>query len=482
MTFYITTAIDYVNAKPHIGHAYEKIIADVLARWHRLKGEDTFFLTGTDDNAQKNAQAANGKDVRKFVDDNAKFFEILCEKFNISNDSFIRTVEERHVKVAKEIFQKSFDKGDIYKGIYKGYYCTGCEAFLTERDLVNGECPEHNKKPEWREEESYFFKLGNYKNKIIELIEKGFIFPETKKNEIISRLKEDELRDLSVSRDTIDWGIVTPIDDKHTIYVWFDALLNYISGLDYPKGDKFKKYWPADVHLIGKGINWFHTVIWPAILFSAGIKQPKKVLVHGYLTVNGKKISKSLGNSIDPVELAKKYPVDAIRYLLIREIPMGDDGDFSETVLKERLNNELANDLGNLVSRVLTLSEKKCNGKVKGKFDDKLKLDLKKIEKFVENFELHNALSEIWKFVNECNKYVNDEKPWEKEEVDDILYTLLEGIRVASILLSPFIPETSGKIFKQLGVKCESLKEVEFGLIKEYKVKKEGVLFKKIEN
>src|SRR3989338_7965197 len=430
--FYITTAIDYVNGRPHIGHAYEKIIADVLARWHRIKGEDVFFLTGTDDNAQKNAEAAkeSKKPIKQFVDDNAKIFQELCKVFNISNDYFIRTTEKRHIKFSQEIFSKSFKKGDIYKGKYEGYYCLGCEAFLTEKDLVDEKCPEHNKKPEWREEESYFFKLSKYKDKIISLVSsKDFIIP---------------------------------------------------------KGKKFKKYWPADVHVIGKGINWFHSVIWPAILFSANITQPKRILVHGYLTVNGSKISKSLGNSIDPIELATKYPADSIRYVLLREVSLGDDGDFSEEALTSRHNNELANDLGNLVSRVLTLAEKNFSkGLKKSQVDKKLfsKLNIKKIDSLMENFEINNALSEVWKFINECNKHINQEKPWEikGKELEKHIYSLLESIRILSILLSSFLPETSNKIFSQLNQKPGNLKEAKPGLVKIYKVKKEGILFNKIE-
>jgi len=487
--FYITTAIDYVNGRPHIGHAYEKIIADVLARWHRIKGEDVFFLTGTDDNAQKNAEAAKEarKPIKQFVNDNAKIFQELCKVFNISNDYFIRTTEKRHIKFSQEIFSKSFKKGDIYKGKYEGYYCLGCEAFLTEKDLVDEKCPEHNKKPEWREEESYFFKLSKYKDKIISLVSsKDFIIPKDKKNEILARLKSEELKDLSVSRKNTEWGIITPIDKEHSIYVWYDALGNYVSALDYPKGKKFKKYWPADVHVIGKGINWFHSVIWPAILFSANITQPKRILVHGYLTVNGSKISKSLGNSIDPIELATKYPADSIRYVLLREVSLGDDGDFSEEALTSRHNNELANDLGNLVSRVLTLAEKNFSkGLKKSQVDKKLfsKLNIKKIDSLMENFEINNALSEVWKFINECNKHINQEKPWEMKgkELEKHIYSLLESIRIISILLIPFLPETSNKIFSQLNQKPGKLKEAKPGLVKIYKVKKEGILFNKIE-
>ncbi len=486
--FYITTAIDYVNAKPHVGHAYEKVIADIIARWHRLKSEKVFYLTGTDENAQKNSQAANeaGIPVNKFVDKNVQHFKDLCKILNISNDYFIRTTEERHVKVSQEIFKKVFDKGDIYKGFYEGLYCEGCERYLTEKDLVDGKCTEHQKPPKPLREEAYFFRMSKYKNQVVKLLESPtFILPKEKRNEMLSRIKSDDLKDLCVSRKDLEWGIDVPIDKSHKVYVWFDALINYVSALDYPSGDKFKKFWPADVHVIGKGINWFHSVIWPAMLISAGIKPPKTVLVHGYLTVNGKKMGKSLGNVIDPTESVKKYGSDPVRYLFAREIPMGEDGDFSDKSLKDRLNNELANDLGNLLSRVVTLIEKGFSGKIpEGKIDTSLEksLDLKKIQGYMEMFELHNALAEIWNFIRACNRYINEKEPWKLEgkELKNILYTLADSLRIISILTSPFIPETSEKINEQLGLKPGLLKDVKFGLIKGGKIKKGEHLFTKI--
>jgi len=486
--FYITTAIDYVNAAPHIGHAYEKICADVLARWHRLLGEDVFFLTGTDENASKNLEAAKKAKIpaKQFVDKNSIKFQELCKKLNISNDDFIKTTEQRHVKVAQSIFKKVYDKGDIYKTFYGGYYCSGCEAFLTEKNLVNGKCPEHNEEPKWLKEESYFFRLSKYKDKIISLLKsKNFVIPEDKKNEMINRILKEDLKDLSVSRVNLEWGIPTSIDPKHRIYVWFDALINYISALDYPNGSKFKKYWPADVHLIGKGITWFHSVIWPSMLISAEIKTPKTIYVHGYINLRGKKISKSSGEIVDPLELVDKYGIDPLRYFLIREIPFGEDGDFFEEALKTRLNNELANELGNLLSRTLTLVEKNFTKVEKTKIDSELskELDLNKINDYIKKYELHNSLSEIFRFISLCNKYVNDNKPWEmkdKEKLNKILYNLLESLRIISILLSPFIPETSNRINKQLNIKSGLLKDCKLGLVKEYKIKKAEILFKKI--
>ncbi|MCK4650122.1 methionine--tRNA ligase [Candidatus Pacearchaeota archaeon] len=467
--FYITTAIDYVNAKPHIGHAFEKILADVLARWHRLQGDKTFLLTGTDENAQKNAEVAKqeGIPTQEFVDRNSKYFTKLCEVLNVKYDRFIRTTEEKHKKKSQEIFKTVFDKGDIYKGEYEGLYCKGCEAFLTERDLVDGKCPEHNKEPEQISEEAYFFKLSKYKDQLIKFIE-NYIVPKSKKNEILSRLKEEKLRDLCVSRTNLDWGIDSPIDNKFKIYVWFDALINYISGAS---GN-----WPADVHVVGKGINWFHSVIWPAMLMSAEIELPKKLLVHGYLTIDGQKISKSLSNAIDPVELAKKYPVDTIRYNLLRGSTF-EDFDFSESELIERHNNELANKLGNLISRTSALAEKygiekrACPRQNKfsiyeGAQNNLLKkLNLKQIETHFDNFRIDKALSEIFAFIDHCNEFIQSQKPWETHD-KKVLYQLVEAIREIAKLLSPFIPESAEKISQ---------------IFKTNKIKKAPILFQKIE-
>jgi len=466
--FYITTAIDYVNARPHIGHAYEKTLADAIARWHRLLGEGVWYLTGTDENAQKNAQVAKEKGIpiKEFIDENTAIFVELCKKLNISNDDFIRTTEARHVKVAQEIFKKVYDAGEIYKGKYEGLYCTGCEAYYTEKDLVDGKCPEHNRAPELMSEETYFFKLSKYKEKLIKFIS-GYIIPESKKNEILSRLKEEGLKDLCVSRKNLDWGIDSPIDKKFKIYVWFDALINYYSGAS---GN-----WPADVHVVGKGINWFHSVIWPAILMSAGIELPKKLLVHGYLNIGGQKMSKSLGNVIDPLSLIEKYGADAVRYSLLK-CSVFEDSDYSEEILLSRNNSELADKLGNLVSRVSALAEKYSLEKTENKLLKKL--ELKKIEKYMQNFELDKALNEIFAFVDVCNEYVQNKKPWESHD-KKVLYELVDSIKAIAILLSPFIPETSEKIAKILGfdIKFENIeKQLTYG-----EIKKPEVLFKKIE-
>jgi len=476
--FYITTAIAYVNSDPHLGFAYELIIADCLARWHNLLKEDVFFLTGTDENAQKNYQVAKERKIapKKFVDENSKKFEKLCKVLNISNNDFIKTTEKRHVQVAQEIFKKVYDNGDIYKGTYEGYYCNGCESFLTEKDLVNGKCPEHNKEPEWLKEEGYFFKMSKYQEKVLKLLKtKDFVIPASKRNEMINRIEEQGLKDLSVSRAKLEWGIPLPIDKNNIIYVWFDALLNYVSALGYPNDKNYKKYWPADIHLIGKGINWFHSVIWPSILISANIPLPKTILVHGYVNLGGKKLSKSSGIVVDPFDLSRKYPTDSIRYFLLRHIPFGEDGDFSEKALVDRHNNELADKLGNLVSRVAALAEKNGIEKTENKLIKKLELN--KIEKHLENYEFDKALNLIFAFIDICNEYVQDKKPWETKD-KKILYELVDSIKAVAILLWPFIPETSEKIAKQFkfDIKLENIKKP----LNVSKIKREKILFEKI--
>lgn len=493
--FYITTAIDYVNAPPHLGHLYEKICADVIARFHRLKREDVFFLTGTDENAQKNEKAAKeaGIPVKEFVDKNAQKFRELCKVFSISNDDFIRTTEERHVKISQLIFKKLFDNGDIYKAHYEGYYCYGCEEFKTEKDLVDGKCPEHDKKPEWLKEESYFFRLSKYQKQILKLLENQFVLPEERKNEIVTRIKEEGLRDLSVSRPNISWGIDTPIDSKHKIYVWIDALVNYISALGYPDDNKFKKYWPADVHFIGKGINWFHSVIWPALLLSDRTPLPKLILVHGYVTVGGEKLSKSKGTIIDPFNLVKKYQADAIRYFLLREIPFGEDGDFTEKALIERTNNELVANIGNFIHRTLTFIWNNFKGKIPEpeKFDDldkslenSIKTIADDVRKTIEENKLDKALKTIADFSSFCNQYFQKKEPW-KTKNKNCLYLSVNAVGSLAILLEPYIPLSCEKLWKQLnltgnvhGQKWDSASQLE--IKPNHKINKPEILFKKI--
>ncbi len=481
--FYITTPIYYINDKAHVGHAYTTIIADILARWHRLKGEDVFLLTGLDENSQKTVEASiklGFSSPKKFADYMAEQWVGVWKKLNISNDDFIRTTEERHHKLVTEFTEKIENKKDVYKGTYSGLYCEGCEAFVTENDLTSeGLCPLHKKQPKSLNEENYFFRLSKYQDQLLAHIKKnpGFIEPENRKKEIINFIK-DGLKDISISREGAAWGIPFPGDQKHKIYVWFEALQNYL----HPK-----KYWPADVHLMAIDILRFHTAIWGAMLMSAEYKLPKKVFAHGFFTVNGQKMSKTLGNVIDPVYLADTYGVDALRYFYVREIPLGNDGDFSEESLRTRLNNELANELGNLVSRTFTLIEKKLNSEVKKSIADKAlfkNLDVKKIDSFMENLETHNAIAAIMSFVQDCNQYIAEKSPWtleEKKKLNEILYNLADAIRITAVLIQPFMPHTAEKIFEQLNIEKKFLlKDAKPGLLETLKISKGEILFQKV--
>jgi len=462
--FYITTAIDYVNAEPHIGHAYQKIVADALARWNKLLGKEVFFVTGTDEHGKKIQRSAEeaGKETKEFVNEISEKFKQAWSSLNIEYDRFIRTTDKDHSKVVGELIEKISKKGDIYKGNYEGYYCVSCEAYYTEKDCPDLICPIHKKPLEKLKEESYFFKLSKYQKFLLDLYKKHpeFILPKERRNEVIKRIKQG-LKDLSISRTSFDWGVKFPLDKKHITYVWFEALINYYTATK-KKGKE--KFWPADLHILGKDNAWFHCVYWPAILKSAGIKLPKTVFNHGFLTFNGQKISKSLGNSISPKTLVEKYGPDTIRYFCLRQFPFasGDDGDFSEKALIDRHNNELANKLGNLVSRVSGLIEKNGIKKCENKLLKKLKL--KQINKLMENYELDKALNEIFAFVDVCNEYVQHKKPWETKD-QQILYELKEGILKIAELLWPFIPESSEKIKKQFSAK---------------NIKKGEILFKKI--
>lgn len=491
--FYVTTPIYYVNDVPHIGHAYTTIAADILARWHRLKGEKVFFLTGLDEHGQKIEEAAlkMGITPQELVNSLAPKFKETWKNLNISNDDFIRTTEERHVKVVTEIIKKIFNNGDIYKGEYEGWYCIQCESFWTDLQLIEGKCPECGREVKKIKEETYFFKLSKYQDKLLKFYDQNpdFISPETRKNEIVNRVKEG-LKDVSITRTTVKWAIPFPFDENHYLYVWIDALINYISALDYPD-EKFKIFWPADVELMGKEINWFHSVIWPAMLFSAGIEPPKKNFVHGWWTVDGKKMSKSVGNVVDPNKIVENYGADAFRYFLFREVPFGQDGDFSEKALVNRYNSELADALGNLLNRVLVLVEKNFDGFVPKPFESKVKrlvLNIvKAVDESMENFQFHNALNDIFFLVNELNKYINDNKPWEiedKEYLSGILYALLEALRFISILIYPFTPETASKIMIQLGLEKEfSFDSLKWGVLKAgTKIRRDKVLFNKIKN
>lgn len=474
-TFYVTTAIDYVNSEPHIGHAYQKIAADVLARWHKLIGEDVLFVTGTDEHGKKVADSAakSDKSPKQFADGMSQKFKTAWKSLNINYDRFIRTTDEDHKRIVQEIIKKCNQTGDIHKGTYEGFYCVNCEAYYTEKDLIDECCPVHKKKAEKMKEESYFFKLSKYQKFLLNLYKKHpeFILPNERRNEIITKVKE-ELKDFSISRTSFDWGIPFPLDKKHVTYVWFDALINYYSAT---QSNNWQRFWPASVHLLGKDNSWFHNVYWPAMLKSTGIPLPKTIFVHGFLTFNGEKISKSLGNAISPIELVDKYGADTIRYYCLRQVPFGEDGDFSEQALIDRHNNELANKLGNLVSRVSTLAEKYGIEKTTYLDDGGL---LIKVDKHFEKFAFDKALNEIFGFVDRLNEYVQNKKPWKTKD-KKVLWQVANGLKTVTILLSPFMPSTAEKIANTFHFDI-SLKAAKQPL-KTAKIKKSEILFKKIE-
>lgn len=465
--FYITTAIPYVNAAPHIGFALELVQADIIARYRRLKGEKVLLLTGADENSLKNVKAAEKEkiDTKQFVDRNANAFKDVANALNVSFDRFIKSSEKgAHWDGVSRVWELANRNGDVYKKKYSGLYCVDCEQFYKPSELINGLCPEHHTKPELVEEENYFFRLSKYQDRINELItsEKIRIIPKQRRNEVLGFIKEG-LEDFSISRSSTrakGWGIPVPNDPSQIIYVWMDALSIYITGIGYGSDEQlFRQWWPANVHVIGKGIIKFHALYWPAFLLSAGLDLPESIFVHGYVTIEGQKISKSLGNAINPLDLLKTYQPDEIRYYLIRDIPTFQDGDFSENALKDRVNKELLGDLGNLVNRVLTLAENAGQKSFTGANELEQKLNLKSIDEKMESLELHAALEEIMDFVRYCNKYINDKKPWtlKGKELDGVLYNLLEAIRVSSILLYPFIPATSERIAEKLGTEKSTL-------------------------
>jgi len=487
--FFITTAIDYPSARPHLGHAYEKIIADVIARWKKIKGFDVFLTTGLDCHGLKIQKAAEqaGLTPEEFVSDMSKIFKELCEKLNVHYDDFILTTEKRHEELVRKLLMKLYENGDIYEGKYEGLYCVDCETFYTEKDLLDGKCPIHKKDVVVKKEEGYFFKLSRYQDKIINHIRENenSIFPEKKRNEMLNRLKEP-LKDVCISRG-IKWGIHLPFEEALVSWVWVEALMNYLTVVDYPN-EKFRKFWPA-THLIGSDIVWHHTILWDSILLSLGIELPK-VIVHGFINIEGEKMSKSGGKIIDPIELVEKYGADALRYFLMREIPFGEDGNYYEEALINRYNSELADALGNLVNRVLVLVEKNFEGFVPerhgGQNVEKFTSNIvKAVDGSMERFQFHNALNDIFFLINESNKYINDNKPWEikdKELLGGILYNLLESLRIISILIYPFMPDTAGKIMTQLGLEKEfSFNALEWGILKpKTKIKRDKILFNKI--
>jgi methionyl-tRNA synthetase len=478
--YYITTPIYYPNSSPHIGTAYTTVAADALARYQRLRGNDVYFLTGTDENAQKillTAQSQN-MDPHDYVDGIVERFQSLWQQLDISNDDFIRTTEERHHVVVKEIFTKLFEQGDIYKAEYQGWYCTPCETFWTESKLIDGKCPNPDcrRQPDLLKEESYFFRLSKYQDVLLKYIQENpdFIQPVSRRNEMI-RFIENGLEDLSVSRTTLKWGIQVPFDPRHVVYVWLDALVNYISALGYPDSDKYKTFWPASVHLMGKDIVRFHAVIWPIILLALNIPLPKVVYGHGwFLSKEGGKISKSRGNVQDSFELIKRYGSDAIRYFLLRELVAGADGIYSEDALVERFNSDLANDLGNFVSRSLAMLVKYRQGVIpQAAQDTELEQELKvlsaqvreAVQERMEAFDPAGALEQIWRFVARCNKYVDETEPWKlakdessKDRLNTVLYTFVECIRILGIFCAPFMPGLPSKLWSLLDCSNDLLK------------------------
>lgn len=463
--FYITTPIYYINAKPHIGSAYTTIAADVLARYHRLLGQEVFFLTGTDENSQKNLEAAekNGKgnQMQTYLDEMADVWQRTFNALNITHTRFIRTTEPDHSKAVETFWKRVLAKGDIYLGDYNGLYCTGCEAFLQESDLTeDGLCPDHQKPPKKIVEKNYFFKVTNYKAALLKHIQEhpDFIMPESRRHEVIQYI-EHFMTDLSISRSTMQWGIPVPGDASQRIYVWFDALINYLTGIGFATDEQsFQKWWPHVHHLVGKDIIKFHCALWPAMLLSADLPLPKRVFAHGFFTVDGQKMSKSLGNVMDPLQLVKEYSNDVLRYFLLAEIRFGEDGDFSKERLSERYEKELANELGNLVSRSLAMTETYLDGMVPQVITESfLGMVWQDYNHAMEMFAFQEALESVWKLVRKANQFVEEQKPWQQAKEQDktllkkTLYTLLETLWHLSFLLYPFLPQTSELIFKQLG-------------------------------
>jgi len=476
--FYLTTPIYYPSDKLHIGHAYCTTIADAVSRFHRAKGEDVFFLTGSDEHGLKiqRKAAEQGVTPKEYVDKIIANFKLLWKRLDISNDDFIRTTDERHVKVVQAVMQKVYDNGDIYKKNYEGWYCVPCESYWTEHQLVDGCCPDCGRPVEKMQEESYFFQMSKYADRVLKFIEDNpeFIQPASRRNEMINFIKQG-LEDLCISRTTFDWGIPVPFDPRHVVYVWFDALLNYVTAAGYLQDDeRFKKYWPADVHLVGKEIVRFHSIIWPCMLMAAGLPLPKKIYGHGWLVVGGEKMSKSKGNVIDPLALIDEFGADSIRYFLLREINLGSDGNFSRDALIDRVNADLANDLGNLMYRTVSMIEKYHGGVLENHPSAEEAVD-KEMQTLVastvldytaqmDEMRINDALKTVWNLIGRANKYIDETSPWklakeaeQEERLHVVMYTLAETLRHVAIMIAPFIPQTSPKIFAQLGLPSKDL-------------------------
>ena len=499
--YYISTAIAYTSGKPHIGNTYEVVLADSIARYKRLKGFDVYFQTGTDEHGEKIQIKAEEKGItpKEFVDGVAAEIKNIWDIMNTSYDKFVRTTDKHHEEIVQKIFKKMYDKGDIYLGKYEGLYCTPCESFFTESQLVDGKCPDCGRDVEPKSEEAYFFRLSKYQDRLIEYIElhPDFIKPESRKNEMINNFIKPGLQDLCVSRTSFNWGIPVDFDPKHVVYVWLDALTNYITNIGYdPDGssEMFSKYWPADLHLIGKDIIRFHTIYWPCFLMSLDLPLPKQVFGHPWLLVGDGKMSKSKGNVIYADDLVNEFGVDAIRYYLLHEIPYQQDGSLTYDLLIERINSDLANVLGNLVNRTISMVNKYFDGKVSNKnvldtYDNELismiqNLD-RKIEKKMDNLEIGASLDEIFDVLRRSNKYIDEAEPWvlakdesKKDRLETVLYNLLEAIRVCGIFLSPYLPDTSEKIKTQIN---NSRSELTYLSDNSYEVGSPEALFMRID-
>ncbi len=499
--YYISTAITYTSGKPHIGNTYEIVLADAIARYKRLKGYDVYFQTGTDEHGQKVEEKAKkeGKTPQEFTDEVASEIKRIWDLMNTSYDKFVRTTDKEHEKIVQNIFQKLYDQGDIYLGEYEGWYCLPCESFFTDSQLVDGHCPDCGREVKRSKEEAYFFKMSKYQKRLEEYIETHphFIEPESRKNEMIQNFLKPGLQDLCVSRTTFKWGIPVPFDTKHVIYVWIDALTNYITFLGYDtkeQSENFKKYWPANLHLIGKDILRFHTIYWPIILMALDLPLPDKVFGHPWLLMGNDKMSKSKGNVLYADDLVEKFGVDTVRYYLLHEIPFAQDGNITNELLVSKHNSDLANILGNLVNRTLTMAIKYFDGEVTNKnvkesldneFVTKINELDKKVEKAMDELQVANAISEIFEVLRNSNKYIDDTTPWvlakddtKKDRLETVIYNLLESIRICGSLLYPYLPDTSNSILEQLNTTDKDLVYKENNT---YKVNKPSILFERLD-